>query len=149
MAEVVVGTPAIAGFTNGFSNNDLGLGLSSLLLAQAMERGHCELVRDINKGVGDNHVATIEAQRASEMAILGSAAETRQILTHDLLELERIASANATEAARCCCEIKALIIEKANSTDALIRQIDADNAKQALQDAKNELLAIKYSRKES
>ncbi|MFA5825502.1 MAG: hypothetical protein WC825_05965 [Gallionellaceae bacterium] len=156
MAEVVVGTPAIAGFTNGFGGNDLGIGLASLLIQQTLARDHADISRDVARAEGNNHVAIVEAQRAVEESVEDNAKSAELAIAGVQLEMSRLAAQAALTAAtntaalqaaiaECCCDTKALIIEKANATDALIRQLDADNTKLALQDAKNELLAIKYS----
>lgn len=49
----------------------------------------------------------------------------------------------AAEIAECCCETQKLVIEKASQTDLLIRSVDQDRVKEALADAKLEILALK------
>lgn len=45
--------------------------------------------------------------------------------------------------AECCCENKALIIEKANDTDSLIRKLDEDRVRDQLRKAQGELEALR------
>ncbi len=48
----------------------------------------------------------------------------------------------AMQIAECCCELKSTVIEKANGTDQLLRQLDNDRTKEALSDAKLRILSL-------
>lgn len=155
--EPIVGTPAIVGFGNGFNGNDIGLGLLGLLLAQRQGADMCAITRDINLTASANHVAIVEAGAASVLATTAAAAATQMAIANACQKNAELAAQAALTAcnnqaatlaaiAECCCETKALIIEKANGTDALIRDLDNQRYRQELQDAKNELLAIKFSK---
>lgn len=52
------------------------------------------------------------------------------------------ASKLAMQIAECCCELKSTVIEKANNTDQLVRQLDNDRTKEALSDAKLRILSL-------
>lgn len=49
----------------------------------------------------------------------------------------------AAQIAECCCENKSLIIEKANATDALVRQLDKDRIQDELARTREELIALR------
>ena len=167
MADAIIGTPSIVGFSNGIRDDGLGLGVAAMLLQQNLSRDHADISRDVQQtthqveeSVEDNAMAiSIAIEKigaANELATEKTGAANILAIAGVQLEMAKIAgiaaltAANNTAAiqasiAECCCSTKSLIIEKSSATDALIRQLDADNAKQQLQDAKNELLAIKYS----
>jgi len=48
----------------------------------------------------------------------------------------------ARQIAECCCENKALILESAGKTDALIRSLDSERTREALSDAKLKILSL-------
>lgn len=56
---------------------------------------------------------------------------------------EKRANALERQMAECCCEMKELVISKADATDKLIREIDSNRIRDALSDAKNEIIALK------
>jgi hypothetical protein len=164
--EPIIGAPAVVGFGNGYGHGDVGVGLAALLAAQRQGTDFCAVSRDIHMTASENHVAieraasanlvaTVENAHNVEVAIEKTAAagllatKVAELATANQFAIAALTAANNTAAiqaaiAACCCETKQLITATANTTDSLIRQIDTDNAKQALQDAKNELLAIKY-----
>lgn len=62
-------------------------------------------------------------------------------------DLKELANQRAFEAQKqmsdCCCEIKELVRAKADQTDELIRKLDTDRIRDQLNDAKNEIIALK------
>ena len=164
MAEIVVGTPSVAGFTTGLGDSNVSLATLLFLMQQRNDAGICDVTRDIHKETSDNHVAieraasaalvaTVENAHNIEIAIEKTAAagllatKVAELATANQFAIAALTAANNTAAiqaaiAECCCETKALIIEKANGTDALIRQLDADNVRQELQDAKAQILFL-------
>lgn len=53
-------------------------------------------------------------------------------------ELARV----ALEMEKCCCETRALVVEKSNQTDALLRQLDAERVKTELANVRLQLLVL-------
>lgn len=165
--EPIIGTPAVVGFGNGFNNGDLNLGLSSLLLAQRQGADFCDISRDVHVNSALNHVAIEKNGAANQVAIVENAhnieiavektaaagllaTKVSELATANQFGIAALSAAANTAAlqaaiAACCCDTKALIIEKANSTDALIRQIEESRVRDLLSDAKFEIAALKAS----
>jgi hypothetical protein len=155
MADIVTGTPAIVGFTNGMREDGLGLGLAAILLGQRLAADHADTINNINSTARDVQESVEINAKAGELATEKTGAANLLAVAGVQLEMAKIAGIAALAAAtntaaiqasiaECCCDVKALIIDKANATDALIRELNTASLAQALQDAKNELLAIKY-----
>jgi len=165
MADPIIGTPAIVGFGNGFDRNGLDVGLAALLLQQNLSRDHADISRDVATASGANMLASAtnahnveesvesNAMHTNEL-ILAQAAQTNGLITTNLLEMTRLSAAQIllatqnqaaalAQAAECCCETKALIIEKANATDALMRDLRAQDLAIELADVKAELIAAR------
>jgi len=152
--EPIVGTPAIVGFGNGFNGNDLSLGLTALLLQQNLGRDHADIMRDIHTTTtavqeqvdaqgAANQLATEKTGAAAILAVAGVQLEMAKIAGISALTAATNTAAIQAAIAECCCESKALIIEKANGTDALIRQIEDARVRDLLADAKAEIAALR------
>jgi hypothetical protein len=145
MTDVVnnAGVPSVVSFDH---NHDYGFNRG---WGMGFDLGtYADLVRDINKGAGDTQIAIEKIGAANSLA-------TEKIGAANLLAVEKVGAANnlavvtsqhslSMQLAECCCEIKALIAEKACHLEGVVRQLDTDNAKLALSNATAELLAIKY-----
>jgi len=169
MAEPIVGTPAIVGFGNGIGDGNLSIATLLFLMQQRTDAGMCELTRDIHRETHQNDInittqgaanqlAIEKIGAATELAIEKTAAATHLAIVGTVLEAQKIAGIAALTAAtnqastlaaiaECCCETRALIIEKANGTDALIRQIEDARVRDLLADAKAEIAALKAAAK--
>lgn len=89
----------------------------------------------------DEHYAAIQLEAAKN----AGEAKAQLIETKYQLELEaqKTAALLAAQVAECCCENKALIIEKANGTDDLIRKLDEQRVRDELAKTREELIALR------
>lgn len=154
MAEPIVGTPAIVGFGNGFGGNEIGIGLAALLLQQNLSRDHADITRDVQSSTHDVEESVEANAMHSNELILQQASGTNTLVQSSLLEMTRLAAASALTAATnqaatlaaiatCCCDTRALIIEKANGTDALMRDLRQQDMAIQIADLKAELIAAR------
>lgn len=164
MAEPIVGTPAIVGFGGNFDRNGMDVGLAALLMAQSLGRDHADISRDVQIA-SHNVEESVEANaKAGELATEKTGASTllavektaaagllatkvSELATANQFAIAALTAATNTAAlqasiAACCCETKALIIEKANATDALIREFRLQDVQGALQQAQARALAL-------
>jgi len=152
--EPVVGTPAIVGFGNGLGNDGLGIGLATLLLSQSLGRDHADISRDVQtttRAVEEsvetqgaaNQLATEKTGAANLLAVAGVQLEMAKIAGIAALTAATNTAAIQASIAECCCDTKALIIEKAGTTDALIRDLRMQDQAIQIGDLKAELIAAR------
>lgn len=89
----------------------------------------------------DEHYAAIQLEAAKNHGT----AQAKLIETKYQLELEaqKTAALLSAQIAECCCENKALVIEKANATDDLIRKLDENRVRDQLARTHEELVALR------
>jgi hypothetical protein len=163
MAEAIIGTPSIVGFGSDMRGDGLNLGTMALLIQQSLGRDHAEISRDVQstsraveESVEHNamaiNIAVEKTGAASLLATEKTAAATQLAILGVQLEMAKIAGIAALTAATntaaiqasiaaCCCETKALIIEKAGATDALIRELRMQDQAIQINDLKMQLIA--------
>lgn len=164
MADAIVGTGSIVGFdVDDNRRGDRGL----RDLHTTIDRG--EQTRDImfNQRFEGEHLrdAIFDNGVAIEKNGMGNLLATEKVAAAINLAVEKIGSATSlavektaaasqlqaaqnhalalAQAAECCCEIKELVREEAGRTRDLINTIESNRVRDALTDAKTEILALR------
>lgn len=116
------------GYSNGYSNGEVGNGLYPFLLMQRMEAGHADLVRDISREGAANSLATEKTAAATQLAVekIGAAAA--------LAAAQNTAAVQAAIAA-CCCKLEATILN-----------VESNRIRDDLNQTRAELLALQARR---
>lgn len=115
-------------------------GYRNLLESKDMQK---EMLKDgcLTREVVKDRSSILERQAADNFAVV-----TRQA-AENKCAIELMAFKHAADLQRqiseCCCEMKELVIEKADATDKLIREVDSNRIRDALSDAKAEIIALK------
>lgn len=155
MANEVIGTGSVIGFTNDYNHN----GMFSNALLDNVERNEIarDLVasarfesKDLSDGIQANAVA-IEKIGAAGMLAAEKIGAANQLAIHQNFASLQLQACNTHAAvlaqnAECCCEIKELIHMDGQKTRDLVNSIERDRNAVALVDAKQELLLAKLER---
>jgi hypothetical protein len=168
-SDIVTGTPAVVGFTsghNGYGRYNRGISDKDQMFAVNIDAG--ERTRDILGAIADGITATEKTGAAGVLATekVGAAAEltaekigaagvlaTHNASSANLLAMHNLAHANtlamqlgfkdaAMQLAECCCDLKKEIAD----VKATILSVDAGRIRDDLNEARAELLAVKYAR---
>lgn len=149
MTDIVTGTQAVLGFTNG--HHDHGWSNKDQLFAHAIDAG--ERTRDILKSIYESIVATEKTGAATSLAVekVGAAAvlTAEKIGAANVLATEKIGAANtlavqlgfkdaAMQLAECCCEIRREVAD----VKATVLSVDANRIRDDLAQCRAELLAL-------
>lgn len=149
--EIVTGTQAVLGFTNGHHDHR-GISDKDQMSAYNVDAG--ERTRDVLKAIYDSVIATEKNGAATSLAVekVGAAAvlTAEKIGAANVLATEKIGAANtlavqlgfkdaALQLAECCCEIK----EEIADVKATILSVDANRIRDNLVQCQAELLALR------
>jgi len=155
MTDIVTGTPAIVGFTNGH-HGDHGVSDKDQMFANNIDAG--ERTRDVLAAIYASVVATEKVGAANSLAVekVGAAANltAEKIGAAALLATEKIGAANtlavqlgfkdaAMQLAECCCEIRREVAD----VKATVLSVDAHRIRDDLAQCRAELLASRRDNK--
>lgn len=126
----------------GYRNLLEGQKLEKDILIQACETR--EIIKDrahvLERQASDNFAVVTRqaAENSSKIELLGfkHTADIKELANQRAFEAQK-------QMSDCCCEIKELVRAKADQTDELIRKLDTDRIRDQLNDAKNEIIALK------
>jgi hypothetical protein len=156
MSDIVTGTPAVVGFTNGYGNHHghhwHGISDKDQMFASSIDAG--ERTRDVISAIYNSIVATEKVGAANQLTSekIGAAAEltAERIGAANLVATEKIGATNtlatqlgfkdlAMQLAECCCDIKKEVAD----VKATVLAVDAHRIRDDLHEARAELLALR------
>ena len=156
MSDIVTGTPAVVGFTNGYGSHhghhNYGISNKDQLFATSIDAG--ERTRDVLNAIYNSIVATEKTGAANQITSekIGAAAEltAERIGSANLVAIEKIGAANtlatqlgfkdlAMQLAECCCDVKKEVAD----VKATVLAVDAHRIRDDLAEARAELLALR------
>ena len=155
MTEIVTGTPAVVGFTNGYGDNlccgisDKDQQFASSIDAGERTRDMLHAIRDtvvsVEKNGAANSLATEKIGAAMELTAekIGSAAVLATTTAHHAISMQlcNTEAKMAAQLAECCCEIRKEVAE----VKATVLEVDAHRIRDDLAQTRAELLALRSS----
>jgi hypothetical protein len=134
MSDIVTGTPAVVGFTNGYGNHhghhNYGISNKDQLFATSIDAG--ERTRDVLSAIYNSIVATEKTGAANQIT-------SEKIGAANTLATQLGFKDLAMQLAECCCDVKKEVAD----VKATVLAVDAHRIRDDLAEARAELLALR------